>query len=79
MLLVEIFRRRKDESAFFLIWAEGLEVVAVNYQIVVEGDLLGEGFVLAGDELMVFDREVVVLDKGFSFEIQGCHRASEFS
>jgi len=41
----------------------------VDYEVVVQRDLIGEGFFLSGDKLMVFDLEVVVLDESFSFEI----------
>jgi hypothetical protein len=41
----------------------------VNYEVVVEGDLVGEGFFFAGDKLMVFDLQVVVLNECLTFEI----------
>ena len=61
---------------------EGDEVVAVDDEVVVEGEFSGEALLFAGDELVVLDGKVVVLDEGFAFEVEGSHCESgvyEFS
>jgi hypothetical protein len=52
---------------------KGLEVIAVDYEVVVQGGLIGEGFFFAGDKLMEFDGQVVILNERFSLEIEYGH------
>jgi hypothetical protein len=52
---------------------EGLEVVAVDDEIVVQADLVRQGLLRTRDQLVVLDQQVMVLDKGLAFEIQHGH------
>ena len=45
----------------------------MNYEVVVQRDLVGEGFFFAGDKLMVFDLQVVVLNESLTLEIECGH------
>jgi hypothetical protein len=71
--------RRVDVDTFYFAGVsrekrlKGLEVIAVDYEIVVQGGLSGEGFFLAGDKLMEFDGQVVILNECFSLEIEYGH------
>ena len=42
----------------------------MDNKVVVQRDLTGEGFFFARDKLMVFDLQVIVLNKRFTFEIE---------
>ena len=45
----------------------------MDNEVVVQRDLIGEGFLFSGDKLMVFDLQVVILNECFSLEFQSGH------
>lgn len=47
----------------------------MDYEVVVERDLTGERLSFAGDKLVEFDGQVVILNERFSLEIEYGHQS----
>jgi hypothetical protein len=52
---------------------EGLQIVPVDDEIVMEADLVSKTFVLFWNQLMVFDEQMMVLNERFAFKLNLRH------
>ena len=66
---VHLFRQAKSYGDIL--------IVAVNDEVVVQADLVRQGLALARDKLVVFDQQMMILNKGLALEIQHGHAFQE--
>ena len=57
---------------------ECLQIVPVDDKIVMQADLVRKAFILFGNQLMIFDKQMMVLNERFAFKLNLGHSISPF-